>query len=62
VVDQMDSLTMQNWDHVQVRFHNYQNFPNITVPQVIFSHLNKLPKESHNTDFSRIKPWYLDGL
>lgn len=26
------------------------------------SHLNKLPKESHNTDFSRIKPWYLDGL
>jgi U3 small nucleolar RNA-associated protein 25 len=26
------------------------------------SHLNKLPKESHDTDFSRIKPWYLDGL
>lgn len=20
-----------------------------------------MPKESHNTDFSRIKPWYLDG-
>ncbi|EIM82960.1 DUF1253-domain-containing protein, partial [Stereum hirsutum FP-91666 SS1] len=45
IVDQMDTLTMQNWEHVQF----------------VFSHLNKLPKESHNTDFSRIKPWYLDG-
>lgn len=25
------------------------------------SYMNKLPKESHDTDFSRIKPWYLDG-
>ncbi|KAJ3544901.1 hypothetical protein NM688_g5691 [Phlebia brevispora] len=40
VVDQMDALTMQNWDHVQF----------------VFSHLNKLPKESHDVDFSRIKP------
>ncbi|KAF5381179.1 hypothetical protein D9757_009403 [Collybiopsis confluens] len=24
-------------------------------------HLNKIPKESHDTDFSRTKPWYLDG-
>lgn len=23
--------------------------------------MNKLPKESRDTDFSRIKPWYLDG-
>ncbi|KAF9028435.1 digestive organ expansion factor [Hymenopellis radicata] len=45
VVDQLDTLTMQNWEHV--------NF--------VFSHLNKLPKESHDADFSRIKPWYLDG-
>ncbi|KIY74080.1 digestive organ expansion factor [Cylindrobasidium torrendii FP15055 ss-10] len=44
IVDQMDALAMQNWEHV--------NF--------VFSHLNKLPKESHDTDFSRIKPWYLD--
>ncbi|KZP19811.1 digestive organ expansion factor [Athelia psychrophila] len=46
VVDQMDALTMQNWEHTQF----------------VFSHLNKLPKESRaDTDFSRIKPWYLDG-
>ncbi|KAF9803461.1 hypothetical protein IEO21_09686 [Rhodonia placenta] len=45
IVDQMDALTMQNWDHVQF----------------VFSRLNQLPKESHDADFSRIKPWYLDG-
>ncbi|KAI0358530.1 digestive organ expansion factor [Trametes cingulata] len=45
VVDQMDALTMQNWDHLQF----------------ILSHMNQLPKESHDVDFSRIKPWYLDG-
>ncbi|KAI0066038.1 digestive organ expansion factor [Artomyces pyxidatus] len=45
VIDQTDALTMQNWQHVQF----------------VMSHLNQLPKESHNTDFSRIKPWYLDG-
>ncbi|KAJ3568005.1 hypothetical protein NP233_g5994 [Leucocoprinus birnbaumii] len=45
IVDQMDALTMQNWDHVKFDL----------------SHINKLPKESHDTDFSRIKSWYLDG-
>ncbi|TFK44132.1 digestive organ expansion factor, partial [Crucibulum laeve] len=45
VVDQLDALSMQNWEHVKF----------------VLSHLNKLPKESHDTDFSRIKPWYLDG-
>ncbi|KAJ7451734.1 digestive organ expansion factor [Mycena galericulata] len=45
IVDQMEALTMQNWDHVKF----------------VLSHINKLPKDSHNADFSRIKPWYLDG-
>ncbi|KZT63869.1 digestive organ expansion factor [Daedalea quercina L-15889] len=45
IVDQMDALSMQNWDHVQF----------------VFSRLNQMPKESHDVDFSRIKPWYLDG-
>ncbi|KAF8971254.1 digestive organ expansion factor [Flammula alnicola] len=45
VIDQMDALTMQNWEHVKF----------------VMSYMNKLPKESHDTDFSRIKPWYLDG-
>ncbi|KAF8510559.1 digestive organ expansion factor [Hysterangium stoloniferum] len=46
IVDQMDALTMQNWEHVQF----------------VLSRLNQLPKEAHDADFSRIKPWYLDGL
>ncbi|CAL1706732.1 unnamed protein product [Somion occarium] len=45
IVDQMDALTMQNWEHVQF----------------IISQMNQMPKESHDVDFSRIKPWYLDG-
>ncbi|KXN84148.1 U3 small nucleolar RNA-associated protein 25 [Leucoagaricus sp. SymC.cos] len=45
IIDQVDVLTMQNWDHVKF----------------VLSHTNKLPKESHDTDFSRIKSWYLDG-
>ncbi|KAJ3783528.1 digestive organ expansion factor [Lentinula aff. detonsa] len=45
VMDQLEALAMQNWDHVKF----------------VLDHLNKLPKESHDTDFSRTKPWYLDG-
>ncbi|KAK0455529.1 digestive organ expansion factor [Desarmillaria tabescens] len=45
IIDQLDALTMQNWEHVKF----------------VLSHLNALPKESHDTDFSRVKPWYLDG-
>ncbi|KAI0302707.1 digestive organ expansion factor [Russula brevipes] len=45
VADEVDCLTMQNWEHTQF----------------VFSHLNQLPKESHDADFSRIRPWYLDG-
>ncbi|KAK0225581.1 digestive organ expansion factor [Armillaria fumosa] len=45
IVDQLDALTMQNWEHVKF----------------VLSNLNALPKESHDTDFSRVRPWYLDG-
>ncbi|KAJ3826010.1 digestive organ expansion factor [Lentinula raphanica] len=45
LMDQLEALTMQNWDHVKF----------------VLDHLNKIPKESHDTDFSRTKPWYLDG-
>ncbi|KAF8647131.1 hypothetical protein AX16_006962 [Volvariella volvacea WC 439] len=45
IIDQADALTMQNWEHVKY----------------VMVYLNKIPKESHDTDFSRIKPWYLDG-
>lgn len=29
--------------------------------QFVFNNINQMPKESHDVDFSRIKPWYLDG-
>ncbi|KAI5123895.1 hypothetical protein M0805_005711 [Coniferiporia weirii] len=45
VIDQMDALSMQNWEHLQF----------------VLSNLNGLPKETRDADFSRIKPWYLDG-
>ncbi|EJD03205.1 digestive organ expansion factor [Fomitiporia mediterranea MF3/22] len=45
VLDQMNALSMQNWEHLQF----------------VLSNLNTLPKETRDTDFSRIKPWYLDG-
>ncbi|CAH7683042.1 hypothetical protein PPACK8108_LOCUS16291 [Phakopsora pachyrhizi] len=46
VVDQMDVMIMQNWDHVEF----------------VFDQLNQIPKIPRDTDFSRVKPWYLDGL
>ncbi|KAK4046023.1 rRNA-binding ribosome biosynthesis protein utp25 [Microbotryomycetes sp. JL201] len=45
IVDQMDVMTMQNWDHVQF----------------VMDRLNKIPQDAHGCDFSRVKPWYLDG-
>lgn len=46
IIDNADVLMMQNWDHVQT----------------ILNNLHILPKESHDTDFSRVRSWFLDGL
>ncbi|MBW0489806.1 hypothetical protein O181_029521 [Austropuccinia psidii MF-1] len=44
IVDQMDVMQMQNWDHLEF----------------VFDHLNKVPSKPRDTDFYRVKPWYLD--
>ncbi|WWD19158.1 hypothetical protein CI109_103616 [Kwoniella shandongensis] len=45
VVDGVDVMQMQNWEHVQF----------------IFNNMNKIPKSPHGCDFSRVKPWYLES-
>ena len=40
-----DVFTMQNWSHVRD----------------LFEQLNALPTQQHDTDFSRVRSWYLDG-
>lgn len=52
IVDQMDVMLMQNWEHVKVRPRPHQ---------FVLEQLNTIPKHAHDTDFSRVKPWYLDN-
>lgn len=44
IVDQCETLLMQNFDHLEF----------------IFQRLSQLPKKPHDTDFSRVRQWYLD--
>ena len=45
IVSHADVLLMQNWSHMTDRFEL----------------LNTLPKETRDTDFSRVRPWCLEG-
>nr|XP_022912905.1 digestive organ expansion factor homolog [Onthophagus taurus] len=45
IFDQMELFLMQNWDHV---LH-------------IMNHIHLQPKDSHGTDFSRVRHWSLNG-
>lgn len=45
VVDLADIILMQNWDHVEF----------------IFERLSKIPSKPRETDFSRVRPWYVNG-
>ena len=45
IIDQADSIVMQNWEHVS---H-------------IFEHLSLLPSSPRQTDITRIRPWFLEG-
>lgn len=45
IFDQAEIFLMQNWDHVM---H-------------IINHLHLQPKESHGTDFARVRTWSLNG-
>lgn len=44
IVDRANQIEMQNWDHVQT----------------VLNYVNKVPKEFHDADFSRIRMWALN--
>lgn len=46
IIDQADVIGMQNWEHLT---H-------------VLEHLNRLPRDSHGCDFSRVHMHFLDGL
>ncbi|KAI4520368.1 DUF1253-domain-containing protein, partial [Schizophyllum commune Loenen D] len=45
VGDGLDVMSQQNWDHVKF----------------VLEHLNQMPKDARDADFSRIRNWCLDG-
>ncbi|XP_011496287.1 PREDICTED: digestive organ expansion factor homolog [Ceratosolen solmsi marchali] len=45
IIDQIELFLMQNWDHL---LH-------------IFNHLHLQPKKAHDTDFSRVRSWCING-
>lgn len=45
LIDGMDVLSMQNWEHLEY----------------VLSHVNVMPVEAHDCDFSRVQTAYLDG-
>ena len=44
VLHQADVMYMQNWEHVEF----------------VMDHLNRLPEQDHGTDFSRVRPYFLE--
>ncbi|TKY90979.1 hypothetical protein EX895_000978 [Sporisorium graminicola] len=45
IVDQTDVISMQNWEHLEF----------------VLERLNRIPRQSRDTDFSRVKQFYLDN-
>ncbi|KAJ1919756.1 rRNA-binding ribosome biosynthesis protein utp25 [Mycoemilia scoparia] len=45
IMDQCDAFLMQNWEHVKL----------------VLDNINHIPKKARDADFSRIRPWCLDG-
>jgi U3 small nucleolar RNA-associated protein 25 len=45
LISQADVMLMQNWDHMEF----------------VLRMCNRLPRADHDTDFSRIRPYFLDG-
>ncbi|KAF2770069.1 DUF1253-domain-containing protein [Teratosphaeria nubilosa] len=45
IIDQADTMQMQNIENLQI----------------VLAHLNLQPRDAHDTDFSRVRPFYLDA-